>query len=122
MLRLLIATHLQPVSHIHLPLSFTKKRFRYIHSISTAQTTHNSMTCPLAASTTHLFSQLWHAAWWIVAAYATPGLNQAYESGDAAQIASARARELRADAQHQIEGFTEAVRDRITEFLKKVPP
>ncbi len=56
------------------------------------------------------------------AAYATPGLNQAYASGDPAEIASARARELSGDAQRQIDGFTDAIRARITEFMEKVAP
>jgi hypothetical protein len=56
------------------------------------------------------------------AAYATKKLNEAYASGDASTIESARSRELSGDAQREIEGFTHAVRARITEFLSKVPP
>lgn len=56
------------------------------------------------------------------AAYATPALNEAYASGDASAIESAREKSLTADARREIEGFTAAVRSRINEFLAKVQP
>jgi hypothetical protein len=56
------------------------------------------------------------------AAYATPELNQAYAVGDEAQIAAAREHSLSGDARRQIDGFTDAVRSRIAEFLQKVAP
>jgi hypothetical protein len=55
------------------------------------------------------------------AGYATAGLNRAYASGSPAAIKSARERELPPDARTEIAGFCSAFRDRIDEFLHKVP-
>ena len=55
------------------------------------------------------------------AGYATAGLNQAYASGDAAQIKAAREKELSPQTRAEIAGFVTTFRAKIAEYLQKIP-